>query len=272
MIEGGYATATDRDADQYLQGILALPVLPIKPPLRGNDKIGPVLTESRETGPSCPASCPLKGLAPGEHDPLPIGERTMRGSCYSFKLGRRRTSVQTGMAERDLARSRDRSAWVRSRVKAWTKENGRPVRFLVHGDMVDPRRPNYLDTAWIVDVLRAARQVKGFRGWGYTHTWRYPGAARVRDLFRKVGITLWASVHTVEENSAARAAGWNTATISETPKAGYTGARVYRTVPGPHADRPAIVCPEQLGSKADCLSCGFCYQSAPKCDLILLKH
>lgn len=248
--------------------MIDLPV--IKPPLRGNDKIGPVLTESRETGPTCPSTCPLKALLPDQADPLPEDQRAMRGSCYSFKLGRRRTSVQTGMAERDLARKANRSAWVRSRVKAWRKEGGRPVRFLVHGDMVDPDRPDRIDLVWATDVVRAARQVKGFRGWGYTHTWRMADARRVRDLFKRVGITMWASVHNYEEAFMASARGWNVARISETPKANYSGPRAHAA-----ADltrRPAIVCPEQIGSKADCLSCGFCYQPEPRCDLVLLKH
>jgi hypothetical protein len=233
-----------------------LTVLRIKPPTRGNDKLGAVLTESRETGPTCPMTCPLY----------------QNETCYSKKLGVFRSNIMEGMREREAAHMADREAWIASRIKAWRKETaaGRPVRFLVHGDLIEPGKDT-LDWTWISDVLAAAGQVPGFRGWSYTHTWRVDGAALARDQFKAAGITFWASCHSESEASEARAAGWNVALISEERKAGYTGAHA-RTAAAMGTDRPAIVCPEQTGRKRDCETCGFCFQAAPKCDLVLLKH
>jgi hypothetical protein len=128
-----------------------------------------------------------------------------------------------------------------------------------------------LDFDWIADVVAAAGQVPGFRGWGYTHTWAHRDATSAREALRAAGITMWASCHSAEEASRARAAGWNVAMISETRKHGYTGAHA-RTAAEMGTDRPAIVCPEQTGRKADCATCGFCFQRAPRVDLVLLKH
>jgi len=233
-----------------------LPVLRIKPPARGNEKLGEVLTESRETGPTCPVTCPLY----------------QNETCYSKKLGVFRGNIMEGMRDRESAHMADRPGWIASRVKAWRKETaaGRPVRFLVHGDLMRHDGAG-LDWDWIQDVIEAAGQVPGFRGWGYTHTWQNGEATTAREAFRRAGITFWASCHSASEAASARAAGWNVALISEERKAGYSGSNA-RTAQSMGTDRPAIVCPEQTGRKADCLSCGFCFQTAPKCDLVLLKH
>lgn len=233
-----------------------LPVLKIKPPARGNAKLGDVLTESRETGPTCPVSCPLY----------------QNETCYSKKLGVFRSNIMEGMRDREAAHMADRPAWIASRVKAWSKETkaGRPVRFLVHGDLMRHDGTG-LDWDWINDVAAAAQQVDKFRGFGYTHTWVRPEALRARDLLYSCGITFWASCHSATEAGQARAQGWNVALISEERKAGYSGANA-RTAEAMGTDRPAIVCPEQTGRKADCASCGFCFQKNPKVDLVLLKH
>jgi hypothetical protein len=233
-----------------------LTVLKIKPPARGNEKLGQVLTESRETGPTCPITCPLY----------------QNETCYSKKLGAFRVKIMEGMRDREAAHKANRAGWIASRVKAWTKETaaGRPVRFLVHGDLMEHGGAG-LDWNWIQDVVEAAGAVPGFRGWIYTHCWRVSEASTAREALRQAGITCWASCHSPSEASSARSAGWNVALISEERKAGYSG-KAHRTAQEMGTDRPAIVCVEQLGKSPSCERCGFCFQRSPKVDLVLLKH
>jgi hypothetical protein len=232
-----------------------IPLTVIKAPPRGNAKLGPVLTESRPTGPTCPSTCFF----------------LQSGQCYSIKGERYHPGAIPGWAARDGARRSNRAAWRAARARTWRKEAeaGRAVRFLVHGDLMDPEDKTRIDRGWAVDVLLAARAAgPRFRAWGYTHAWRFVRPSTLR-AFRRVGIQLWASCHTKGEARAARRKGFPVAFISKETVKGYEGPAALKAGPG---GRPAVVCPEQLGSRPDCASCGFCFRQETKADLILLSH
>lgn len=226
--------------------MIGLPV--IKPPPRGNDKLGPVLTESRETGPTCPSTCPFR----------------RSGQCYSIKGERYHPGPISGWRARDRARHLNRKGWRTSRARQWAKEAlaGRPVRFLVHGDLMDPRGPRgRIDREFLADVLRVARRIRNFRGWGYSHAWKQLPPRTLRHL-RQAGITIFASCHSEPERKEATSRGFRAAIVSRTPARGYQG-------PGTVAG--ALVCPHQRGRVADCLSCRYCWGPS-RGDLVLLAH
>jgi hypothetical protein len=230
-----------------------LPV--IKSPPRGNAKLGDVLTDSRPTGKTCPDTCPFK----------------QSGKCYSLKGEAYHPGPIPGWDARDAAREARPADWRANRIRCWTKEadKGNPVRFLVHGDLMT-RDDQTLDRNYLSDILRAARHIPNFKGWAYTHAWRYLRPATIRHL-AKAGITLWASCHSAEEALNASKKGFPIALVSSHSVKGYKGPR---TIPDSGAGRPAVVCPHQLGRSKSCLECGYCWNGnkGRKTDLVLLAH
>jgi hypothetical protein len=100
---------------------------------------------------------------------------------------------------------------------------------------------------WIV----AARLRPDVKFWAYTRSWRIPELRRALNVLRKVkNFQLFASTDPTTE---APPKNWRVAWIDGDKRA------------------QGLVCPEQTGKMADCVSCGFCILGQTG-DLILLPH
>lgn len=224
----------------------------IQPVTKGNRKLGEgVVTESRITGPTCPSSCPL-----------------LKSTCYSKKTDTYHPGIAKGWTARLRTWRRDRKGWMKQRARDWSKAaaQGKPLRLLVHGDLLVPGKGRRgIDWPWVRDIASTAARA-GIKGWGYTHAWRL--ARRARELFAAARITLWASVHNPKEAKEAAALGFRVAYVLPP---GVTAEMVGKSVPDIGTGRPAVVCPFQVGTKSSCDDCRFC-EHAEGPDLVFLHH
>lgn len=101
---------------------------------------------------------------------------------------------------------------------------------------------------WIV----AATVRPDIRFWAYTRSWRIPELRRSLDVLRGLpNVVVFASMDPSIDELPPE--GWRAAWISDDSRA------------------KGLVCPEQAGTKSDCVDCGFCVLSTNG-DLTLITH
>ena len=122
----------------------------------------------------------------------------------------------------------------------------------IGGDFLNRGKVDRSYVAALLRALRKAGQTVKVQGWVYTHAWRE--MSRHAKYLRRLGIMPYASVHNVGDAIDARLLGYSIAYVSNVPKHEAQKRRKLRYLPV----LKAIGCPEQLGTKADCGSCGYC--------------
>src|SRR5262245_7626460 len=206
-----------------------------------NSKLGPtVVSWSRPVGPTCPQSCPF-----------------LHTLCYAERIA---PEVQAKW-EANAPRT-DWGPWSRQ-LQIELSEAGRrghQVRIHVGGDFLLPS--GELDRDYIIAVLRAYVYAKPRpASWCYTHVWREMDW--FRGMFVALGIEMFASVHTPEEASEARALGWRLAIDGGDRPDSYPAWRA----------KGELNCPEQrLGhERITCSTCRYCFRAGAG-DVVFYLH
>lgn len=202
-----------------------------------------IATISRTVGPTCPASCPF-----------------LNNGCYAQITENRRPSVKENW-----------SRWQESIPDSEVERLGRlhrkgkikAMRLHIGGDFLSYGE---LDRRYIAWLLRLKRRLPTLPIWTYTHAWKT--LAPHKKYFDRLGIVVFASVHSLTEARNAKILGYRVALISKVHKKHWDRSIKSLPING----EPAIVCPEQLGTKPDCERCGYCFKPHLKHDLILLDH
>ena len=223
-----------------------------------NSKLGPkVVSWSRPVGSSCPEDCPfLTGR-------LPTGEELpAAGLCYASRLQEAVPSVAAAW-ERN-APGQDWDEWAkRLRVElSHAALRGHAIRIHVGGDVMRP--DGKLDWWYVSEVMHAFSNARPRpAAWVYTHAWRQLGAPWLIG-FKRLGIEIFASVHSEAEATEARELGYRLAIDG-----GYMpDGRV------PAWREPGVLnCPEQRcpSGSITCSECCYCFTRG-KGDVVFFRH
>lgn len=235
-----------------------------------NAKLGKhVASWSRSVGPTCPRSCPfLSGIMP---DGSTIPEKLR---CYAADVVKRYRSVGTKWGQADTVGPEWADRLSAELVEA-DRKGIKAVRFHVGGDFGKADGSGELDRTYLAAVLSAVRSAR-VRGatiplWGYSHLWEKLGPFVRR--FRKLGMELFASVHSDVEAVRAVKLGFRLAVDP--------GAELVPIMPGADGpDMPSLiravgrtvsVCPHQRGKISDCGACRFCFRPIGR-DIAFVRH
>lgn len=125
------------------------------------------------------------------------------------------------------------------------------------------------DTAtYILAWVRLATKRPEVQFWFYTRSWRVPTLLPFLEILRQLpNVVMWASMDPGCEDAPP---GWPRAWMEGDARATSEalGDRAYRTEDG----KPAPICPEQIGTRASCEECGYCFRREPKGDLVFQEH
>lgn len=217
-----------------------------------NKKLGKrVASWSRSVGPTCPPACPFLSGTVSDGSIIPAGLR-----CYAQSIERRYTSVATKWAKATKP-GRLWGAQLAADLIEAHRLGLEAVRGHVGGDFGDPKNEGELDRPYIKAVLGAVAKARAAGAtipiWFYTHMWT-KFSAPLRARFKRLGIHLFASVHTAKEADRALALGWRLA--ADGGEAAHPVPAVLLSV-----GRPIPVCPEQrLGpERRTCSNCRYCF-------------
>lgn len=207
---------------------------------RGNEKLGVrVATISREIGPTCPQDCHF-----------------LDNGCYAQRVP---AAQQRRWRENNLVRSVEAA---KKRLARWKREGKlRALRLHVGGDFLWEGKLDERYCALVEDLLRDV----DVPAWVYTHAWRDLGDWLWR--FKRAGMEVFASVHTPEDAHAAVCKGFRLAYCSTDKKEGYAGPKAVRV-----GGECTAVCPEQIGTKENCESCGLCFSDTTEVGVTFLEH
>lgn len=120
--------------------------------------------------------------------------------------------------------------------------------------------------AYVVEWWALAAGRKDVQFWFYTRSWRVPEIYVALERLRALpNVQMWASM---DPDSGLPPEGWRRAWLDSDERIGELAAkRAYRTPGGVVA--PA--CPEETGEKANCVDCGYCFDT-DRGDLVFLEH
>ena len=133
------------------------------------------------------------------------------------------------------------------------------VRGHVSGDF---DTPGYVES-WI--ALAVTRP--GCQFWFYTRSWRVPTILlALEELRAQPNVQMWASM---DADCELPPRGWRRAWLDSDPRAVHErrGRAGYKTQDGVLA----IACPEEVGTKANCVACTYCFRPG-RGDLVFLEH
>lgn len=127
-------------------------------------------------------------------------------------------------------------------------DDARLVRGHVGGDF---------DTAtYILAWCRLATKRPEVQFWFYTRSWRVPQLLPFLEILRELpNVQVWASM---DPDCEPAPPGWRRAWMSTDPRGAgdLVGKACYRTEDGIIAP----VCPEEAGTKENCVACGYCFR------------
>lgn len=216
---------------------------------KGNDKLGKYIsTFSRSYDITCPNSC--------EH---------LDNSCYAGKIERRFPSAK--LSYHNNLQVKD---W--QKIRAFlleAKKRNNAVRFHVSGDYLFTTKDNrkVLDIKYINAIKQAYISLKKNKisppnTFCFTHVYH----KKVAELSKYMKI--FASVQTSGDYKKAKKAGFKLFAWSSELVKGKDFNKIYITETG----KRVVTCFEQVGTKKDCSSCGFCFNSNVQLDICFLKH
>lgn len=220
-----------------------------------NAKLGArVASYSRPVGPTCPSDCPfLSGVMP---DGTAVPKATL---CYADKFQVRYPSVAKAWKSKAYGFALEQwkewqAQFVREALKAEAK-GVKAIRIHVGGDFLGA--DGAIDVTYVSALLGALRTLRAKGGkiacWFYTHAWRE--LTRHRKYFVRLGVFVFASVHSALQAEAARSTGWNLAIDPGLP--------ISEIRPGFHEifGIRSLQCPEQAKKgQVTCDTCGYCFR------------
>jgi hypothetical protein len=210
----------------------------------GNAKLGKVATLSRAVGPSCPSNCGY-----------------LNNGCYAQKVERIYPSAKRAWAEN--LKVHELQQYRAFFLQAYKK--GIPVRLHVAGDFLktQPSGRKVVDTNYIKTLETAYLSINKERRpqvWLYTHV----NSKHILKL-RNIGFTVYASIDSDKDYARFKKTGFNLFAFGSKERKGKSDKKLEQTLSG-----KAPVCWEQLGTKADCASCGYCVKGLG--NIVFLKH
>lgn len=216
---------------------------------KGNKKLGDnILTLSRSVNLSCPNSCV-------HYD----------NNCYAEKIERLYPSVKKA-----YYKNYQIADWqkIRSLLIRANKEN-KVIRYHVSGDFLreDKLGRKILDKKYINSIKKAYESLKKDKitpplGFCFTHVLK----SEVASLSKYIKI--YASVEDTLTYKKAKSAGFKLFAWNSSFRKGKDKTKIFTTETG----KDTVVCFEQLGTKTDCTSCGFCFKPHIKLDIAFMQH
>lgn len=217
---------------------------------KGNAKLGPhVSVVSRPVGDTCPVGCPF--LKP-------------RGGCYAKIMEARRPNNRKSALANLNSSANELTAFLFE-----ARANGNIVRIHERGDFL---KDGKLDISYLNDWKIAIGKVRGVKIWVYTHVYHRKIAA-----LSKLGVAVYASIHTDADMKKAKAAGFTLFAIDSgirknRKNRGKQAVANYMSFPSLPIVK-ALVCPEQRRGDMQhitCQNCGYCVNG--RGHVAFLKH
>lgn len=215
----------------------------------GNAKLGKhISTFSRSYDITCPNSCEY-----------------LDNNCYAQRIEYRFPS-----AKKSYINNLKIKDW--QKIRAFlleAKKRNNAVRFHVSGDflMTSKNDRKVLDIKYINAISQAYESLKKDKikppnSFCFSHVYKI----KVAQLSKYIKI--FASVQTSGDYKKAKKAGFKLFAWSSELVKGKDFNKIYITETG----KRVVTCFEQVGTKKDCSSCGFCFNSNVQLDICFLKH
>ena len=199
----------------------------------GNSKVGPgVFTYSK---------------LPGHHESCPGSTLHCEQVCY---------------AKRALGNTWLRQLWKMNSDRGGLLPELPPEATLVRGHVSG----DFDSIGYVEEWIALALSRSDVKFWFYTRSWRVPNMLPTLEKLRQLeNVQLWASMDRDCEDPPAW---WRKAWLDSDPRINELAGKYTFTVPG--GDR-APVCPEESGTKENCVDCRYCFEPHHG-DLVFLEH